>query len=200
MKLSLRYSEMICGKFSPGPLNLMMIFQVNCPGCFIHAFPLMRALHEHYHERISCFALSTAFEDFNLNTTENTRLLISSNQFTGETRKAHDAKQFQWTDIPFPVLMDEIIPQSGLLHPEFIENIISQRPEWNNASVSEKVSVKSSLQNYFRQLPQCGFTFAANLMHGTPSFFLFDGSLQVLLQWFGHANQHLVEKELKGIL
>jgi hypothetical protein len=186
------------GEFNPGSLNLMMVFQVNCPGCFIHAFPLMKALHRRYGESITCVALSTAFEDFNLNTKENTLFLFRNGHFVGETLRALEAGQFEWanTTITFPILMDALVSQSELLNPEFIENIIRQQPEWNNASATEKVNLRASLQKYFGQLPQCGFTFASNLMQGTPSFFLFDGSMQILLRWFGHADRRVIEKEL----
>lgn len=60
----------------------------------------------------------------------------------------------------------------------------------------ELKKLKSSLHEYFIRLPKCGKTFAANLLRGTPSFVLFTNSMEVLIQWFGHADSRSLKKEL----
>lgn len=55
-----------------GPLRVCLLFQVNCPGCHTHAIPVANQLAETY----PTYLISTAFEDFELNTLDNTRLLM----------------------------------------------------------------------------------------------------------------------------
>ncbi|MFN3841561.1 MAG: hypothetical protein ACK4RF_12720 [Cyclobacteriaceae bacterium] len=196
MKLTLFYREVLNGQFETGPLNLMMVFQVNCPGCFIHGFPLVNQLQARYATSLSCFAMATAFEDFEFNTTENVKRLVNTGVLVGETQKAQQAGLLNWTSkcISIPILVDEVVNQSELLQPDFIENTIQNlfRNEETNALHNAKVS----LQNYFSHIPRCGKTFAANLMRGTPSFFLFTDSMEVLLHWFGHADSQAIFREL----
>mgnify|MGYP001473581000 FL=1 len=186
MIFQLKYSEVLHGSFEPAALNLVMVFQVNCPGCFIHGFPLLRELQTHYDNRLSCFALATAFEDFHLNTEENAKLLVNSGELVGETLKAQQAGLLKWdsTNLSVPVLIDEVVNQTELLHPEFIENIIKNMFNRTMSNV-EQENRRATVNNYFSQLPKCGKTFAANLMRGTPSFFLFTDSMEILVQWFG---------------
>merc|ERR1712133_268791 len=64
-------------EFQASNLNVMLAFQVNCPGCFLYALPLMNRLHDEFTKRgANVFALSTAFEEFDLNTVEATEKLV----------------------------------------------------------------------------------------------------------------------------
>ncbi|MFQ5329775.1 MAG: TlpA family protein disulfide reductase [Thermodesulfobacteriota bacterium] len=109
--IDLRLGEMLQGDFDPGPLNLLLAFQVNCPGCFTHALPLASALYDHYsRDDVTVIALSTVFEDFSLNTAANTRQLLDDGSLVGET-----AKHFQSIGVDrypqqilFPVAMDAV--------------------------------------------------------------------------------------------
>jgi len=197
MTLQLNYTEVLNGTFKPGALNMMMAFQVNCPGCFIHGFPLLKELQTHYGYKLSCMALSTAFEDFNVNTEENAKLLVNTGKLVGETLKAQESGLLIWdnADVSVPVLIDEIANQPELLHPEFIENIISNMFDQTIIN-KEQDKMRATLHNYFSQLPKCGKTFAANLMRGTPSFFLFTDSMEILVQWFGHTDSRLIRNKL----
>jgi hypothetical protein len=199
MTFQLKYSEVLQGSFQPGALNLMMIFQVNCPGCFIHGFPQMIQLHARYNGKISCFALSTAFEDFELNTADNTKLLLRQSLLVGETRKAFDANKLTWDKaIPFPVLFDTVIAREEMLHPLFIANTISVHPHFDSAT--DQQEIKDSLYNYFNHYEMCGSTFAINLLQGTPTFVLFNESMEILLQWFGHVDSQAIEEKLNEYL
>jgi len=198
MKLALSYSEVLNGKFALGSTNLMMVFQVNCPGCFMHGFPLVRELQTHYGSQLSCFALATAFEDFHLNTEENVKLLVDTGALTGETLKAQEAGLLKWNraKLSVPVLIDEISSQSELRQARFVENITQNMFDQTSATALEQEHMRVTLNNYFGGLPKCGKTFAANLMRGTPSFFLFTDSMEILVQWFGHADSQVIIKEL----
>lgn len=196
VKLALSYTEVINGKFEPGSINLMMVFQVNCPGCFMHGFPLLKELQIYYGDKISCFALATAFEDFHLNSAENAKRLINTGELVGETLKAKEVGQLKWDNAPFsvPVLIDEVANQEELLHSEFIENTIQNI--FDRTTALKQENMNTTLRNYFSQLPKCGKTFAANLMQGTPSFFLFTDSLEILAHWFGHADSSVIKNKL----
>ena len=198
MKLALSYTEVINGELNFSPINLMMAFQVNCPGCFMHGFPMMKELLTHYGNKLSCIALSTAFEDFHVNTEENAKLLVNTGKLVGETLSAQEAHHLNWdkTTLSVPVVIDEVVNQSELQQPKFVENIIQNMFDPTATPAFEQENMRASLYNYFSQLPQCGKTFAENLMRGTPSFFLFTDSMEILVQWFGHADSRLIRNKL----
>merc|ERR1712133_298353 len=76
-------------EFQASNLNVMLAFQVNCPGCFLYALPLMNRLHDEFTNRgVYVFALSTAFEEFDLNTVEATEKLVQKGEIYGATRRA----------------------------------------------------------------------------------------------------------------
>lgn len=196
MKLILQYSEVLNGQFSTSDVNLMMTFQVNCPGCFVHGFPLMNEIQAQFQSELSCFTMSTEFEDFDLNTVDNARLLVDKSVFVGETLKAHKAGLFNGNKISFPVLVDQQVTQNDLVDPLFVNSIIKKRREWQSADESEKQIVRTALQEYFGQLPECGYTFAANLIQGTPTFILFNKSMDILYGWFGHTDPKLAAEKI----
>lgn len=99
-KFHLRTEQVLQGDFSIQPLNLISIFQVNCPGCFIYALPLAAKLYERHRDRINILGLSTAFEDFELNTAENTRKLLQSGEMVGITRQYFQQEQIEQYPIP----------------------------------------------------------------------------------------------------
>lgn len=201
MTFHLKYSDVLQGSFEPAELNLMMVFQVNCPGCFLQGFPQMISLHAKYQGRISFFALSTAFEDFQFNTVENTQLLLENAKLIGETKKAFNANNLVWgLTIPFTVLADKVILREEILQPQFIHRAISNHPQFSRASETELAEIKTSLHHYFNHYQKCGYTFASNLLQGTPTFVLFNANMDVLLQWFGHVNSQAIEKELNKYL
>ncbi len=200
MKFDLKFSELVQGSFSPGELNLMMVMQVNCPGCFLYGIPEMINLFHHYKESVSFFALSTAFEDFELNTLENTKRLVEDGYVVGETKKAflqrgHDRNPFA---IPFTVMVDAMIEKEELHHPKFAEHVVGGRAELVLAH--EKDEWANSLTNYFNNFEKCGYTFAANLLQGTPTFILFDRHKEILSAWFGHVRERAIAEKLNHAL
>jgi hypothetical protein len=169
----------------------------------MHGFPLVKELQTYFGSSLSFVALSTAFEDFELNTLENTRLLLNNGELVGETLKAQKADLLKWDTqaIGFPVLMDEVIDRADLLKPKFIDGIIENiRENTPTATSLDQINMRTTLATYFGQLPKCGFTFAANLMRGTPSFFLFTDTMEVVSLWFGHASIETVKEKLRFVL
>ncbi len=72
MAIQLKIDRVLQGSFDLKALNLLFVFQVNCPGCFIYRFPLIIKLYWKYRESgLNVLGLSTAFEDFDYNTAAN---------------------------------------------------------------------------------------------------------------------------------
>ena len=47
-KFQIKTDQVLQGDFKVKSLNLLLAFQVNCPGCFIYALPLAENLHQKY--------------------------------------------------------------------------------------------------------------------------------------------------------
>lgn len=99
-KFNLSTEQVLQGDFTIRSINLMLIFQVNCPGCFIYALPLAAKLYEKYCDLINILGLSTAFEDFDLNTADNTRKLLQSGEMVGVTQHYFQQKQIEQYPVP----------------------------------------------------------------------------------------------------
>ena len=70
-----------------GNVVLVEVFQVNCPGCFTNGIPQAIDLHiKYYHDGLRVLGVATAFEDFDKNTSDNLKLLLTSGEVIGETR------------------------------------------------------------------------------------------------------------------
>jgi hypothetical protein len=201
MKFHLQYAEVVKGKFDPGELNLMMVMQVNCPGCFLYGIPQMKNLHQLFNDQLSFFALATAFEDFELNTIGNARKLVNEGITIGETEKAFVQHRLsnEYTSIPFPVLVDRMVNKDELHSRQFVERVISGRPSADGNQDARKEMIEP-LMNYYQNFEQCGFTFAANLLQGTPTFVLFNKEMEILSAWFGHADERDVTENLNTFL
>lgn len=197
MSLQLRYAEVFNGDYSPGKLNLLMVMQVNCPGCFLYGLPQMIHLNNQYRNKVNFSVLSTAFEDFDLNTSDNTRRLVEEGHLVGETKKAmqaHNLDREQFA-LPFPVLFDEMVSKDVLQQDQFINLVMANNFETTTHPLPEEM--RSMLWHHFGNFEKCGFTFAANLLQGTPSFILFNDRLEIRARWFGHVEESVAIAEIE---
>lgn len=72
-----------------GKVVLVEVFQVNCPGCFMYALPNAIEIYKNNNrEDVVVLGLATAFEDYDKNTLDNLKLLLSSGKVIGETFNA----------------------------------------------------------------------------------------------------------------
>ena len=119
--LKLHSEPFLQGKFESSSLNVLFVFQVNCPGCFLYALPVVNRLHAEYSDRVSFFGLSTAFEDFDRNTRENTESFLEAGEMTCETLEAFEAKGIRRYPEPptFPVAF---MRGSSCIHPGLANN------------------------------------------------------------------------------
>lgn len=198
LDLHLYTGEWVQGETPLADLNLMLAFQVNCPGCLVHAFPLLQDLAEEY-ANLNCFALSTAFEDFTQNTKENTEKLIEEGKLThaGLQYFSKLGKSALPYRIEVPVVMDKFLSDTELnsMTDSFLEQM-------DPTSLTEKMTQKLRHQFTQRFLPvaKTGRTFLNNDMQGTPSWFLFDRQMNILEIWFGHKDREWVRASIQRAL
>lgn len=168
----LKLSRVLQGEFCVKDLNLLLVFQVNCPGCFIYALPLATRLHDQYGDRVNVLGLSTAFEDFDLNTPANTRRLLESGEVVGMTKLYWQRLGVSRYRVPirFPAAFDEM--------------------EGGQSQSSADGQMALGAQGV-------GCTFQVNQLQGTPSWILFDERFMILAQWFGHKSESEVESILQ---
>lgn len=186
--LHLHYSKLLQGDFKVGSLNFLFVFQVNCPGCFFYGIPVVNQLYLDHNEYVNFLGLSTAFEDFELNTSTNTSLLLRNNLLIGETKKA--MLETGYTTYPqninFPIAMDQLVSNNEIVTRENIETICLLNPNYPTWASSDQDELKQRVRSYLSTLHQTSLTFTLNQLKGTPSFIIFDKDLCILEQWFGH--------------
>jgi len=138
--------ESIQGDMNLESRTLLLVFQVNCPGCFTYALPLAEAIHRDSNRLgLSVKALSTAFEDFDLNTIDHTRALVERGMLVGETKRALGTEAYAGT-ISFPVAVDSGMEKG--VGETFAANHLMGTPSW---LVLEPDG--SLLASYFGQFP-----------------------------------------------
>ena len=198
MKLQLHLGNTVSGDCSLKSLNLMLVFQVNCPGCLSRALPELNQLSLRFPE-VNAFAMSTAFEDYNLNTEVNTRGLVDCGELTLASKRYFsrlgcNALPYQ---IQVPVVMDAFLAEhklSGLK-----DGVLSQ-VESDSLSPAVKGRLCDILDQRFIPLVRTGRTFLNNELQGTPSWFIFDDQLNVLDSWFGHKEEKWVRSVIESHL
>lgn len=160
-----------------GRVVLVAVFQVNCPGCFLHCLPRVEDLHWRYQDHgLTVLGLATAFEDFDKNTVDNLRLLLDSGRVIGETAKLlkrHSVLKGERLpySLSFPVATDRLVPQSAdNLELEIDAFIARQLPDFETRPLAERQAIRAKLRAYLTQRPFRPETFERYRLHGTPSY------------------------------
>lgn len=171
------------------------MFQVNCPGCFLYGFPLLNKLYAQFKDDLGFIGLSTAFEDFDLNTAANTQLLIDQGELVGATKQA--LSQNGVTSLPysinFPVGMDQKVMETE--HTAISEKICHLNPNFTTWSPFDQNLLRNRVLKYLQKQQQISYTFTANQFNGTPTIVLFNNEMDLLHAWFGHVQeQEIVDK------
>lgn len=194
--------EEIQGTFMPQTLNIAFVFQVNCPGCFIYGLPLMNNLYEDLGKKLGFIGVSTAFEDFEYNTPNNTKLLLSEGITIGETMKYLVSRGEQtYSDIPkFPVVFDEMVAARELDWNVLMDRILAQYEGVGNWTAPRREMAKQQIYNHYIGLEGVAKTFTMNQLRGTPSFILFNADYDVLFQSFGHIQEDALRDLLKQLM
>jgi hypothetical protein len=197
--LELHYDNLLQGEFNQKKLNLLLVFQVNCPGCFLYALPLFNKLYADFSpEDISFLGISTAFEDFDKNTLRNTQELLNRGTLVGETQKHLATQGIQQLpySIDFPVAMDEKLATGKSLD-EIITHICHLNPNYGLWSTFDQQELQKNVLNYLKSQDDISLTFTLNQMKGTPSIMLFNDENQILNMWFGHAKYEDIVEMIK---
>ncbi len=189
----LRVSEWVQG----GPLHVsdltgkaivIEVFQVNCPGCFLYAIPEAIEIAKTFSDKgVAVIGLATAFEDFELNTVENLKLLLTKREPIGETLHALK-NQGQLDDkmkipykIPFPVAMDELIKEELPVREErMLKFARSNIPDFDIYHQKDKSEILKRIKQYLESKAYSPMTFEEYGLKGTPSTIYIDkkGNLQ----------------------
>ncbi|HJU59187.1 MAG TPA: TlpA family protein disulfide reductase [Nitrososphaeraceae archaeon] len=181
---------------SMGKVILVEVFQVNCPGCFMYGIPKAIEIYKNYsRDDVVVLGLATAFEDYDKNTTDNLRLLLSSGQVIGETLNAlrqygqlHEGNKLSYK-IPFPVAMDILRKNTSKFSDtnilDFIETNI---PNYNSYSESDKKILFERVKDYLKNKKYSAMTFDEYKLQGTPSAILIDRKGILRNVFFGATN------------
>lgn len=164
-----------------GNVVLVEVFQVNCPGCFLYSLPQALVLHRKFGDLgLSVLAVATAFEDFDKNTLDNLKALLTDGTVVGETRRSlaeHgklDAGRLPYK-IPFPVAMDTLVECSGDICDDDISAYIDDNlPEFDRYQAAYREQAKQQIRHYLEQRLFRAETFEHFRLQGTPSHIVVD--------------------------
>ena len=161
---------------------LVEVFQVNCPGCFMHALPEAIEIYNKYKDDgVRVIGIATAFEDFDKNTLDNLKMLAETGEIVGETKSAFQMSgQLQGGDklpykIPFPLAMDNLVKTTGEISQEKImEFIYPQIPEFDSQPEDYRNQIIQRVKDYMKSKEYSAETFEKFALRGTPSTILVD--------------------------
>ena len=162
-------------------VKLVEVFQVNCPGCFMHSIPEIINIYNNYKsDGLSVFGVATAFEDYDKNTLENLEMLLTTGEVVGDTKQAltqygqlDDGKlQFK---IPYPVAMDSLVKEAGEPSKEKMNAFINnQIPNFESQPEDYKNQIYERVKQYYKSKEYSAETFEMYSLQGTPSTILVD--------------------------
>lgn len=189
--LHLRYDRVFNGEWALNKLNVLFTFQVNCPGCFMYGFPMMQQLNAEFAQaEVAFLGLSTAFEDFEFNTPENTLALITDKKVVGETAKMLASQSLSRYEVPidFPIATDSRVKAEELEGNELIDKICRTNPNFPYWAEFDKTLLRQKVRDYLHRQSKISFTFTVNQFRGTPTFVIFNDKMEILKEWFGHVD------------
>jgi len=161
---------------------ILEVFQVNCPGCFMHALPEAINIYNKFKDDgVRVLGLATAFEDFDKNTLENLKMLVETGEVIGETKNAlsmygqlKDGKILNYK-IPFPLGMDNLTKTSGEISQEKIMQFIyPQIPDFDSQPEDYKNQIIQRVKDYMKSKEYSAETFEKFALQGTPSTIIVD--------------------------
>ena len=207
---NLSVSEWIQGKPTNidkerGNVVLVEVFQVNCPGCFTHGIPQAIDMYvKYYQDGLRVLGVATAFEDFDKNTLDNLKLLLTTGEVIGETRRVlaqygrlAPGNKLDYK-IPFPVAMDTLLKSGPMTDEQVMEFIEVNIPGFRSYSEKDKESVIERAKQYMKLKQFSAKTFEEYGLRGTPSAILIDKKGALRQTFFG--SNGLLEDAVKHLL
>jgi hypothetical protein len=165
-----------------GNVVLVEVFQVNCPGCFLYSIPEVIDIYRRNRDKgLTVLGLATAFEDFDKNNLDNLQKLVSTGEVVGETYRAlsnigqiRDGSKLPYK-IPFPIAMDMLVKQSGLLtNNKVMDFIESNVPSFRSYAEKDRQALIERVKQYLKSKEYSARTFDEYILRGTPSVILVD--------------------------
>ncbi|HVP82496.1 MAG TPA: TlpA family protein disulfide reductase [Nitrososphaeraceae archaeon] len=188
-----------------GKVVLIEVFQVNCPGCFMYALPNAIEIYKNNsRDDVVVLGLATAFEDYDKNTLDNLKLLLTSGIVIGETfnalseyRQLVDGDKLNYK-IPFPVAMDVLRKnRQDFTDNNVIDFIESNINNYNSYSEPDKKVLFERVKQYLKNKKYSALTFDEYKLQGTPSAILVDKKGNLRNVFFGaNSNLHGLVKQL----
>lgn len=183
-KLVLHIDQMLQGNFSLNELNLLFIFQLDCPGLYSYGIPQANALHRQFHQQgLSVLGLSTAFANATFNNAPNTRMLLL-NSLGSPMSSFSQPTGLQLID--FPVGCDCLVGQAAFeadYLPAFWEH---QQWAYSKKTGGFPADWQPEILPLIRRFDPVPLTFLFNVFVGTPGWVLFDRHMNIIHRWFGH--------------
>jgi len=176
---------------------LVEVFQVNCPGCFMHAIPEAIEIYNKYKDDgVRVLGIATAFEDFDKNTIENLKMLAQTGEVIGETKKAlaaygqlKEGNKLSFK-IPFPLGMDNLTQADGeVSQDQIMKFIYPQIPEFDSQSEDYRNQIIQRVKDHFTSKQFSAETFEKFSLQGTPSTILVDRKGVLRNVFFGQPGQ-----------
>jgi hypothetical protein len=164
-----------------GNVVLVEVFQVNCPGCFTHGIPQAIDIYMKYHDGgLRVLGVATAFEDFDKNTLDNLKLLLTTGEVIGapsrilaESGRLRPGNKLSYK-IPFPVGMDTLLTFGPLTQDKVMDFIEANIPDFRSYNEKDRESIYAQVQHYLKRKQFSAKTFEEYGLGGTPSAILID--------------------------
>ena len=185
---------------------LVEVFQVNCPGCFLYGIPQTIEIYNKYRkEGVTVLGMATAFEDFDKNTLQNLELLLSKGEVIGETLNALGQYGHLIFEnkipykIPFPVGMDSLVKESGIINEKRITDFIDANvSDFNSYDEHSKAEIIEKIKQYLKSKEYSAETFEEYALRGTPSSILIDK--KGILRDVNFGQNEFLEEKIRNLL
>lgn len=158
------------------------VFQVNCPGCFLHGIPEVIGVYNNTDKsEVKVLGIATAFEDYDKNTLDNLRLLLTKGEVIGETLRAlrmygklENENKLPYS-IPHSVAMDALIRTSGKVQEKQVLDFLEENVSgYQTYSKQDKLMLFERAKQYLGSKEYSALTFEEYKLKGTPSTILID--------------------------
>ena len=160
---------------------LVEVFQVNCPGCFLHGIPEAINIYNKFKDDgVRVLGVATAFEDFDKNTLDNLKLLLQTGEVIGDTKQALiqygklDDSKLQYK-IQFPGGMDSLKKTAeGTSQERIMEFIYNQLPNFDSQPDDYKKQIIQRTKDHMNSKEYEAETFEMYSLQGTHSSIIVD--------------------------